>query len=201
MELNRIQVADVSTVLGQYSQLPSRAQQRVQKPAQLALVVSWALPLHSKEWSISNFPCSLQRNITSHRMKNLAFQSLLRWKMIILSILTTSLIHFSLKGWEIVLFQLGSERVNHFTPKSDQCQISPAASPEISLHSTKNLAFHSLLRWKMIILPILTTSPIHFSLKVWENILFELRSSVDWSLCLFFKLHRTMFVPGITLEM
>ena len=26
-------------------------------------------------------------------------------------------------------------------------------------HSMKNLAFHSLLRWKMIILPILTTSP------------------------------------------
>ena len=31
--------------------------------------------------------------------------------MIILLILTTSLIHFSLKGWENVLFELGSERV------------------------------------------------------------------------------------------
>ena len=32
---------------------------------------------------------------------------------------------------------------NPFTPESDQCQISPAASPEI-LHSMKNLDFHSL---------------------------------------------------------
>ena len=32
--------------------------------------------------------------------------------MIIVPILTTSLIHFSLKGWENVLFELGSERVN-----------------------------------------------------------------------------------------
>ena len=35
-------------------------------------------------------------------------------------------------------------------PKSDQCQISPAASSEILPHSMENLAFHSLLtgeRW------------------------------------------------------
>ena len=31
--------------------------------------------------------------------------------MSVLPILTTSLIHFSLKGWEIILFELGSERV------------------------------------------------------------------------------------------
>ena len=44
----------------------------------------------------SDVPFSLTRNlITSHRMKILAFHSLLRWKMIILPILTTSLIHFS----------------------------------------------------------------------------------------------------------
>ena len=31
-------------------------------------------PFHpQKEWLISNFPCSLTRNITSHSMKNLAF--------------------------------------------------------------------------------------------------------------------------------
>ena len=41
----------------------------------------------------------------------------------------------------------------------------------------KNLALHNLLRWKMIILPIiLTTSHIHFPLKCWENVLFELGS-------------------------
>ena len=38
-----------------------------------------------------------------------------------------------------------------FTPKSEQFQISPAASP--ILHNT--VAFHSLLRWKMIILKTL----------------------------------------------
>ena len=66
---------------------------------------------HFQEWSMSNFPCSLTRSITSHSMENLAFHSLRRWQMIILPILTTSLIHISLKGWENVLFELGSERV------------------------------------------------------------------------------------------
>ena len=51
---------------------------------------------------MSNFPCSLTRNITSHSMENLAFRSLLWWRRIILPILTTSLIHFSLGGWENV---------------------------------------------------------------------------------------------------
>ena len=55
-----------------------------------------------RQWSMSNFSCSLSRNITSHSMKNLAFHSLLRWKLISLPILTTS--HFSLKGWENILF-------------------------------------------------------------------------------------------------
>ena len=41
--------------------------------------------------SISNFSCSLTRNITSDGMENLAFHSSLRWKMIIiLPIFTTS---------------------------------------------------------------------------------------------------------------
>ena len=67
-------------------------------------------PLHSKEWSIITFSYSLTGNITSHSMRNLAFHSLLRWKMITLPILTTSLfsIHFPLKGWENVLYELGS---------------------------------------------------------------------------------------------
>ena len=45
---------------------------------------------------MSNFPCSLTRNITSHSMENFVFHSLLRWKMIIKPILNTSLIHLSL---------------------------------------------------------------------------------------------------------
>ena len=63
-----------------------------------------------KKWSIPNFPCSLTINTTTHSMKNLAFHRSLRWKMIILRILIASLIHFYLKGWENVLFELGSER-------------------------------------------------------------------------------------------
>ena len=49
-------------------------------------------PFHSQEWSISNCHCTLTRNITLHSMKNLAFHSLIRWMMIILPILTTSLV-------------------------------------------------------------------------------------------------------------
>ena len=57
-------------------------------------------PFHSQEWSISNFPCSLARNITSHSLKNLAFHTLLRlrdnYTIILLPILTTSLKYVSL---------------------------------------------------------------------------------------------------------
>ena len=44
----------------------------------------------------------------------------------------------------------------------------------ITSHSMKNLVFHSLLRWKMIMLPILINSFIHFSSKGWENVLLSL---------------------------
>ena len=55
---------------------------------------TFSLLFHSQEWSISNFPCSLTRNITPQSMENLAFHRLLRWKIIILPILITSHIHF-----------------------------------------------------------------------------------------------------------
>ena len=45
--------------------------------------------------------------------------------MILVPVLTTSLIHFSLKGWENVLFELGTERVKPWpngTPKSSQLE-------------------------------------------------------------------------------
>ena len=51
-------------------------------------------PFHSWEWSMSKFPCSLTRNMTLHSKENLAFHSLLRWKMILIQILTTLLMHF-----------------------------------------------------------------------------------------------------------
>ena len=59
------------------------------------------LPFHSQEWSISIFSCSLSGNITSHSMKNLAFHSLLRWKMLIL---------FK-RLWECILFAAPSPQV------------------------------------------------------------------------------------------
>ena len=43
-----------------------------------------------------------------------------------------------------------------FTPKGDQFQISHAASPEILLCTAWRTWSHSLLKWKVIILPILT---------------------------------------------
>ena len=55
-------------------------------------VLPGSKPFHSWEWSMSKFPCSLTRNMTSHSMENLTFHSLLRWKVIILQILATSLI-------------------------------------------------------------------------------------------------------------
>ena len=83
---------------------------RVEESHQLFTIYSPALPL--PRVIVSNFPSSLTRNSTSHSMKNLAFHSSFRWKIIMLPILTTSLIHFSLKGWENVLFELRSEGFN-----------------------------------------------------------------------------------------
>ena len=60
-------------------------------------------------------PLQLHQKFTPHSMKNLAFHSLLSWKMIILPILTTSLIHLSLKGWGNVHFEPGSERGGNST--------------------------------------------------------------------------------------
>ena len=64
----------------------------------------------TSEWSIPNFSCSFTGNITSNSMTNLAFHSLLSRKKIIATILTTSLINFSLKVWENVLFNRDNVR-------------------------------------------------------------------------------------------
>ena len=64
---------------------------------------------------------------------------------------------------------------NTFTPKSDQVQISPVASPVILHHTVwRTWLFIAYSDWKMILVPVLTTSLIHFSWKGWENVLFEL---------------------------
>ena len=70
---------------------------------------------------------------------------------------------------ENVLFDLRTEGVNPFTPKSDQCQISPAASAEI-LHPT-------VWRTQLFIAYSDVLSPPHLdklSVNIWENVLFEL---------------------------
>ena len=56
---------------------------------------------------------------------------------------------------------------NTFIPKSGQCQISLAASPEILHHTVwRSWLFIAYSAEKWLILPILTTSLIHFHLKV-----------------------------------
>ena len=62
-------------------------------------------------------------------MKNVAFHSLLTLKMIILSILY--LIHLFLKGWESLLFVLGSEKVKTELLTQDEVRHSEAQVIEI----------------------------------------------------------------------
>ena len=47
----------------------------------------------------------------------------------------------SLKGWKNILFEFGSEVVNPSSPKSDQCQISPSASPGYHITQYEELGF------------------------------------------------------------
>ena len=149
---------------------------------------------------MSNFLCSLTSNITSNSMRNLAFHSLLRWKMIMLPILITSPIHFSLGRlgecsfwtWEwkgqpneyklcqkicVHVLQYVLQQPYYSCTKGDQIQLSPTASPDILHHTVWGIWLfmaYSDKRW--FYYPF---SPPHlcFSLlKGWENVLFELGS-------------------------
>ena len=72
-----------------------------------------------------------------------------------------------------MLFVCHQYNANPFIAKSDQFQISPAASPEILHHTVwRTWLCIAYSRWKIIILPILTTSLILFSLKSWENVVY-----------------------------
>ena len=76
---------------------------------------------------MSNFPSSPTRNITSHSKENLAFHSLLRWKMILIQILTTLLMHFLFRKvgrmyflssgvkWLMVVVVCGMDRLVHWS--------------------------------------------------------------------------------------
>ena len=71
-----------------------------------------------------------------------------------------------------------SSPTNPVTPKSDCAKIPLQPHQKYCIiQCRENLAFHSLLRWKMIILPILTTSLTLFLFRGWENVLFELGSN------------------------
>ena len=52
---------------------------------------------------------------------------------------------------------------NVYAPEWSSSNFSCSLTSNITSHSMKNLGFHSWLRWKMITLPLLTTSPIYFS--------------------------------------
>ena len=69
----------------------------------------------AKEWSMSNFFCSLTRGITPHSMANMVFHSLLGWKMIMLPILTTFLTHFLLEVGRIYFLSLGEKGIRSAT--------------------------------------------------------------------------------------
>ena len=102
-----------------------------------------------QEWSISNFPCSLKRNVTSHSRENLAFHHTLRWKMIILSILATSLIHFSLKCWENVTFwqsSTSSDMLNFLLTASRKTQ--QTVSPKWRSYPTQKSTSCAQQRWQ-----------------------------------------------------
>ena len=96
-----------------------------------------------QEWSISNFPCSLIRNITLHSRENLAFYSLLRWKMIILLILTTFRIHVSLKSLEECTFWTWEWKVE--TWHDDHNTLSPSCT-DLSQTSTTTKLLQALWR-------------------------------------------------------
>ena len=77
--------------------------------------VCWRLlqHFHSQDWSISNFPCSLNWNITSHSMENLAFHwaySDLRWLYYQFPL---PYLYISLgEGWRLHFLDLGVKVLN-----------------------------------------------------------------------------------------
>ena len=71
----------------------------------------------------------------------------------------------------------GSSSIDPFTPKSDQCQVSPAASPEI-LHRTawRTWLFIAYSDERWIYYQFSLLHLYNFSAKGWGNVLFELGS-------------------------
>ena len=123
---------------------------RALKPLTAGITLSPFTP-KSDQCQIS--PCSLTRNITPHSMKNLTFHSLLRWKVVILQILATSLIQS--------LF----ERLGEYTFIAQEWKGEPFHSQEWSMQSHFSKPTHMEDDY---INNSLTTSPIQFSLRLGE---------------------------------
>ena len=79
-----------------------------------------------------------------------------------------------LRGYCAFDSKLCFNSLSYWNPTSNY-QISPAASPEILHHKVRKTWLFIPYRWEIVILPILTTTT-HFSLKRWENVLYEPRS-------------------------
>ena len=138
-------------------------------------------PFHSQEWSIGHYQNEwvgisnakalgiVWRDRTSKNSKQKCRTTTL---VAVCAARYTSIIlprHFCLLAWLIdwilslqtVLSAIAAVVRTHLPARfgNGQSQMPPAASPGILHHTgVKNLAFHSLLRWKMIILPILASS-------------------------------------------
>ena len=91
-----------------------------------------------------------------------------------------SVTHWVHKFWytaQIIEYHVNLEKsvtLNPFTPKSDQSEISPAASPEILHHIVKNLAFHAYLDERFLLLYQFSLSHLYtVSLLGSENLHFE----------------------------
>ena len=121
----------------------------------------WVTRLSPPSWTLSlprvtNIKFLLQPHqkyyITQY--EELGFHCLLRWKMIILPILTTSLIYFPSNGWENVLFELGSERVMAGTVGDDlRCTVETGGRrgelPFSILRGSRPWLLPSLFLWKL----------------------------------------------------
>ena len=119
------------------------------------------VPFDSQEWSISNFSCSLTGNyLTTHNMENLTFHHLLRWKLIILPTIPTSLIYiFRARNWEktfshISLLEMMFVRVKsgHIFATIKDFLVARAAT---------------LLTFATVLVAVLSPDSI---LEVWENV-------------------------------
>ena len=99
-ELNLTQPADASTL-----PLPECEYVHVYNRTSLL----WPPSGQKYRMTISNFLCSLTRNLTSHSMENVAFHSLLRWKIITTnSHYITYTVFF--RGWEnVYILSFGAE--------------------------------------------------------------------------------------------